>query len=438
MKRRIGGFLRRFARAQRGSTLTIACIALAALLGMSALVVDMGAMYAEKSGLQNALDAAALAGAQCLPDYSDATQKAQRYFEANGYAAADLTVTFSAQDTITCTSSAQIQTTFARVLGVTSTTTSELHATALKTTRKMASPFDYGVFQGEPGELLQLGGAAFSINGGVFSNGAFECKPGGLTTITGVTTVDGGDPDIIGCVSIGTLVKGADPIGMVDMQPYFDGLLTDATSGHVFSTATADQIKQWGKAWQPFTISGYNKISGSFKTSALCIIDGVLIVNGDFTAGAGIQINSGGALIVYGNLSWGGYNGHLPSFNNSLIYVTGSLKASPGGTGTTFTGANNVYVKGDMTLAGSGIVTTGNTFFYCQNGSLTVTASCSSIYLCGTLYAYNGTVVLESRPNIYGAVIGRHIDSFPGGLTVTYPPDGLGYSATQDAYKLID
>ena len=54
------------------------------------------------------------------------------------------------------------------------------------------------------------------------------------------------------------------------------------------------------------------------------------------------------------------------------------------------------------------------------------------------LYAYKGTVKLESRPNIYGAVIGSTVNSFPAGVVVNYPTDGLGIEITEDAYRLID
>ena len=92
-----------------------------------------------------------------------------------------------------------------------------------------------------------------------------------------------------------------------------------------------------------------------------------------------------------------------------------------------------------MFLGGSGIYTLSDeTFFYCQNGTLTVSANCNSIYLRGILYSCNGTVCLQSKPNIYGAVIGRHIDSFPGGLTIEYPSAGLGFTQTEDAFRLVD
>jgi len=431
--RRPRGWLSR----EDGATMVIVALAMAAMLGISALVIDIGTLNIEKSKLQNALDASALAGAQSLPDQSGALSSARSYFTANGYDSADLTVTFPDSETVRCASSAEVQTTFARVLGISSTSTHELHATAIKTKRSVKSPFDYAVFQGEPGKLLDMGGGAFTVNGGVFSNGAFRSKPGGTTTIKSLETVSNTNPDILSCVKIGSVSKGVDAVGMVDMQDYFDGLKNTAVSGKTFKTATKSELSDWQKAWQAFTLSGSYTVNGDFKSGGLCIINDVLIVNGDFTA-AGVQINPGGALIVNGSADIAGYGDYLPTFKGALIYVTGNLSVMPGGTGMYFNGENNIYVGGSMTLGGSGISATNSNFFCCQNGNLTVTANCSSINMSCVLYAYTGTVVLQSRPNIYGAVIGSTVNSFPAGVVVNYPTDGLGIEITEDAFRLID
>lgn len=57
----------RLIRAQSGSVAVITAMSMVALLGFSALVLDLGASYHEASGLQNALDSAALAALRELP-----------------------------------------------------------------------------------------------------------------------------------------------------------------------------------------------------------------------------------------------------------------------------------------------------------------------------------------------------------------------------------
>ena len=438
MKKKPGSQLLRLVSREDGAVFIVAALMMTVLLGFSALVIDMGSLYLEKSSLQNALDAAALAGAQSLPATADATAKAQLYFADNGYSSADLIVSFPDSSTITCSSSQSVETTFARVLGINSTNTQELHATAIKTKRNVASPFDYAVFQGEPGELLTMGGAAFTVKGKVFSNGAFCSKPGGATSITALETVSDAAADILPCVSIGSVTTGVSSQAMMDMQWYFDGLKEEATDGRTFTTASSTTVRTWEKNWETLTLDGYNIIDGDFKTSGLVVVNGVLIVNGDYDA-AGLMVATGSTLIVNGDLSWGGYGTYLPRFQDATVYVTGSIDARPGGYGTTFTGSNAIYAGQNMFLGGSGIYTLSDeTFFYCQNGTLTVSANCNSIYLRGILYSCNGTVCLQSKPNIYGAVIGRHIDSFPGGLTIEYPSAGLGFTQTEDAFRLVD
>jgi len=71
-------------RNQRGQSLVLAVVALVSLLGMAALVLDVGSWYRAKRSLQSSADAAALAGAQALPDApSSGTSLAQTYATKN-------------------------------------------------------------------------------------------------------------------------------------------------------------------------------------------------------------------------------------------------------------------------------------------------------------------------------------------------------------------
>jgi Flp pilus assembly protein TadG len=93
------------AKQERGQALVMTIVALVALLGMAALVLDVGAWFHQKRQLQATADAAALAGAQLLPDNPGGAQaQAMSYANKNdgGVAAADITVTSgkSTNDTI--------------------------------------------------------------------------------------------------------------------------------------------------------------------------------------------------------------------------------------------------------------------------------------------------------------------------------------------------
>lgn len=75
----------RLRKEESGQSLVMVVLLLSVLLGFSALVVDVGLLYAEKAKLQNAADAAALAGAQALPDTAAAKEVAQLYAASNGF-----------------------------------------------------------------------------------------------------------------------------------------------------------------------------------------------------------------------------------------------------------------------------------------------------------------------------------------------------------------
>ena len=109
---------------ERGSVVVLVALALTALLGFCALVSDVGLMYAEKAHLQNSVDAAALAGAQELPNYPfpdypySAKEIAQDYASKNGASA--VTVTFEENNAkIIVHATQQVPTYFARIWGIT-------------------------------------------------------------------------------------------------------------------------------------------------------------------------------------------------------------------------------------------------------------------------------------------------------------------------------
>jgi hypothetical protein len=73
----------RRARGERGQILAVVALALVALLGIAAFGIDVGYAYYAKRQLQSATDAAALAGAQDLPNASTAIATATSYAAAN-------------------------------------------------------------------------------------------------------------------------------------------------------------------------------------------------------------------------------------------------------------------------------------------------------------------------------------------------------------------
>lgn len=113
------------ARNERGQTIVLTVLALVVLLGMAAMVLDVGAWFHQKRQLQATADAAALAGAQALPERpSDATTLAVSYASKNdgGVNAGDVTISTSkyGNDTIRVDSHKTNPGMFSRLLGIAS------------------------------------------------------------------------------------------------------------------------------------------------------------------------------------------------------------------------------------------------------------------------------------------------------------------------------
>jgi Flp pilus assembly protein TadG len=108
---------------ERGQAFVLTVLSLVVLLGMAALVLDVGAWFHQKRHLQATADAAALAGAQLLPTNPGAASgQAVSYGTKNGggVAGADVTVTSTraTNDTITVKAHKTNNGVFSKVVGV--------------------------------------------------------------------------------------------------------------------------------------------------------------------------------------------------------------------------------------------------------------------------------------------------------------------------------
>lgn len=108
-------------RSDRGQATVLTVVFLVVLLGMAALVLDIGSWYRADRATQSTADAAALAGAQALPgDTATASTLAQQYAQKNGGVGSG-GVTFSskivANDTIKVTVKRPAPTFFAKIFG---------------------------------------------------------------------------------------------------------------------------------------------------------------------------------------------------------------------------------------------------------------------------------------------------------------------------------
>jgi Flp pilus assembly protein TadG len=127
-------------RNERGQSLVLTVVVLVSLLGMAALVLDVGSWYRAKRNLQGTADAAALAGAQALPDTpGSATSLANQYATTNTPDLATKDVSISSNivpnDRISVHVTRPSPGFFARVLGIDSV---QVGATAVAQSEGMA------------------------------------------------------------------------------------------------------------------------------------------------------------------------------------------------------------------------------------------------------------------------------------------------------------
>lgn len=112
--------LKKLWKKEDGQALVLAALLLATLLGFAALVIDVGSLQVEKQRLQTVVDAAALAGAQELPDANAARKTAEAYAEMNGVDKSSLVITTpydGSPNMIEVVSTARVAYTFAGILG---------------------------------------------------------------------------------------------------------------------------------------------------------------------------------------------------------------------------------------------------------------------------------------------------------------------------------
>ena len=112
------------AKEERGQSIVIVVVALVSLLGMCALVIDVGYAYSLKRRAQGAADATALSAVQWLPDTTAAATAFTSYASKNmpsgiGSVTPTWSSTYSTNDTVTATASATAPSFFGRVLGFT-------------------------------------------------------------------------------------------------------------------------------------------------------------------------------------------------------------------------------------------------------------------------------------------------------------------------------
>ena len=309
---------------EKGMVLVLVALCLTVLLGMCALVVDVGLLYVQKAKLQNAIDASALAGAQELPNTGSALTVANQYIVLNGFSPTDVDITFSnGNNTIDITGTKTVNFIFAKVLGFNS---SVVGTAGSATNGSAPNVFNYALFSGSKTSPLTLTGASQKITGSSHTNK--NC------------TVTGANIQITGvCEAVTTvLITGAQTnITTMENAPY------------IAMPDFSDTIKTLAIA------AGQNYNGDKTFTGSNIDISSPIYVTGNVTV-TGSHFSGKGTIVATGSIT-----------------LTGSDFYNNGDDAVCF------YSKsGDITITGANAVLHG--MVYAPNGTITMTGASQTVY----------------------------------------------------------
>lgn len=381
--------LKSFVASNSGSLAVVFAISMPFLVSMAGLGVDVGDWYLQKSHLQTAADAAAMAAALDIANQQSqthATGAAQARADENSFDSTvpgnTLDVTYGTQNgnrTVQVSLHARVRTWFVQILD---NKPVYADATAAAQVNGSSGPFCFlALNQRAPDAITATGGATVNAQGcGAADNSANDKAfylNGSTTMHVGPVKIVGdfkvaGDPAKFDYASIRTAASlTADPYAALKVAP-FNACTASMQKGGPLRIASNHSVTLWpGVYCGGIDMSGSNNVTLSPGTY---VMDG-----GDFTAtGSGslmgqdvtiVLTNSGGnGYGNYGALRVSGNRNVLLSAPNSGPYAGLVLyqdRKAPTGTGM----ANTLTGTGGMTVNGA-LYTPGNTLSFGGNGAV--------------------------------------------------------------------
>ncbi len=422
---------KRFLKKEDGAAMVIAAFSLVAFLSVVSLVTDMGLKYHQKSLLQSAMDAAALAAVRYMPDEETAKKVALEYVEKNGFTTENVIVEFPSDEIVRVSDSREGKTIFASLFNVDSVKINA-KAAARYVDKNMAIDFEYLMFHGDNSQFT-LGGH-YNLGGSIFGNGNVHADGSG-STVTGTVFSANNASHNQYSVTVGRLESNVNYQKMPDFDETIMAVAPVASQGMFIKSYTPlsrthfyhNRYAAGTTINSSVSINGNTYCSGSLSTgyfSDVLIIYGDLYVEGDFNPQCPVYVK--GNAYVGGNLTttWGKdfsvggnlYVGGNTSFQGNTriygdyFYSGGSLNR---GSNYSLTCDCETYIGGDIVLNGTA---TFNSSVYCmgkfdKQGSVSMTVS-------GNLYAYN-TLKLQSGGTTVNGSIYVWADEYSADAPVT-------------------
>ncbi len=368
-------WIKRFVKAEEGAAMVIAAFSLVAFLSIVSLVTDMGLKYHQKSRLQSAMDAAALAAVRYMPDEATAKEVALEYVEKNGFSTESVVVEFPTDEIVRVSDSITGETIFASLFNVDSVQINA-KAAAKYVDKNMAIDFDYLMFHGDKSPF-NLGGH-YNVGGSIFGNGNVHADGGSGSSVTGTVFSAGNATYNQYSVSVGRLESDVSNQKMPD----FDEM--------IMAIAPTADSSMFVKSYAHISNSGFylNRYSGGTTLNSIISINGSTYCSGNLSTGYSSEL-----LTVYGDLYVAGdFNPQCP------VYVTGNVYC--GGNLTTAWDKNlkvggSLYVEGNSSLQGSTSIY--GDYFY-TGGNLTRGSNYNLLCECET---YVGGKMTLSGPSTF-------------------------------------
>lgn len=321
-----------------------------ALFGMAALAVDAGHMYLTKRNLQDAADAAVMAGLPTLGNNpANAQTNARNMGIQCGYPSGNITTstgTAGGLTTLTVTITASEPFFFAKVLGYASKTVS---ATAVGQASSPVPAIFAGTNTcvGTPTPVgVQFNGGPIDVNGDVESNGSSNIY--GSANITGSSTYGGG----AGCTSN---IGGASNAG--GSLPYPYSYTTSSFGACTFGSLTTPGDLALGTPG-PFWATG--------GPSGGTLVSGVYCANGNIYASASSMVGTV-TFVATGVVDISSSTATLTAFSNGIIAYSGAT--------------SDCYSNQAINIGNSGVTLNGS--FDAPNGC--INASGTNITINGSL-----------------------------------------------------
>ncbi|MGN0267462.1 MAG: pilus assembly protein TadG-related protein [Lachnospiraceae bacterium] len=308
---------KRFFRTEKGSVTVFVAVTMTVLLGFAALAVDYGSLTNERSLLQNAADAAALAGVvkvKTKPVEAEADAKAYVLKNTTGVSEGDIQVT-PTSDTLQVTITKECPAFFSQVL--TGRTTNQVAASATAKHEGEIQAPGYAIWAEHD---IELKNKSF-IDGSIHSNSGDFKFNGGVNNIDEESEVDESEKSKKGVTIKGKITSGG------QTMPDYTYLIQGATklnpddykgkSGILFTeekiAALDENIIYYMNSSEKVVIDGPLNIN--------LIADGLIVFNGSkasvdakilYSTGGSIELNGHGAelkVLAYapnGSVTWNG------------------------------------------------------------------------------------------------------------------------------------